>query len=251
MQERILIAAHDAILAWGDVSWGHGHEYLASLYTALVTIVGFWLAALYSIRFMSRVLLRRPLPVGASASEGKRTVEDQETDQGMRSKRRCAVLWLGALFAAPLLIWCCDMGVNELHRRSVINCFRAADRVIVEYHCSQRDDSNDDVTFFTGKHEITKKQHLAAIARDLSGIRPDGRQSKFLFILPTGIVMNWGGPLKVSVYNVEDATPRQFMINGEALYERGWEGRVFLHSGMGALTDLVSQSLEPDQGLWW
>ena len=240
-------AALNAIEACYDASWGYGLKHLASVYILLATMVVCWFVVLscvrFAIRFVSRVLLRSPLPlVDASPSEGKRAMGHQETDRGARSKGRRAAFWLGVVAAAPALIWCCDRGINELHRRSVIDCFHAADKISVEY--TERDRSKDefDVTCIPRRHEIANKEQLAAIAQHLSGIRLDEFQSNYFFILPGGMVSNWGAPFKVSVYNSQDAAPRQFAINSEALYEIGRRGRVFLHCSEELLRDLCGGS---------
>jgi hypothetical protein len=76
MQHTILIATFDAIFACGDGSrdlwWkAHWQEFLVIVCGTLAGMTLFWLAGLYcvrhTIRFVSRVLLRRP-PVAACAS---------------------------------------------------------------------------------------------------------------------------------------------------------------------------------------
>lgn len=161
------------------------------------------------------------------------------TDQVGPSSRRRAALWFGIIAAAPALVWCCDRGMKDLHRRSVINCFRNADRVSVEYTAmySPSDDPRDMYTI-TGRNEITNPKQLAVIARHLSGIQIDEVQSNDFFILPGSIFANWGLPYEVSVYNSQDATRRQFRIYEHCLHEVGREGRVFSHTGEGLRGDL-------------
>ena len=74
MQQTFVSAAFDAILACGDGSWAswwmaHWQEFLVIVCGTLASMALFWLVALYcvrhTIRFVSRVLLRRLLPAGS------------------------------------------------------------------------------------------------------------------------------------------------------------------------------------------